>query len=132
MEQKTHWAWPLFTSGQVAKERLHLHFEQEYEVYTATFPFYWMGLCSMPWLKCENWLRYSRKKQAVWLPVNRTQNILRYPRGLGYDMSRFEAINHCLPQKIPCLSRRRLSESGLGSGCCYLHFIYRRHASRAR
>ena len=29
MERKTHWAWSAFTSGKVARERLHLHFEQE-------------------------------------------------------------------------------------------------------
>src|SRR4051812_43507058 len=38
MEGKSHWAWPLFTSGQVARERLHVHFEQEYETYVRDFP----------------------------------------------------------------------------------------------
>ena len=38
MEAKVHWAWPLFTSGQVAKDKLHIHFEQEYEVYVRDFP----------------------------------------------------------------------------------------------
>ena len=33
MEQKDHWAWSSFTTGQVAKENLHVHLEQEYEVY---------------------------------------------------------------------------------------------------
>ena len=38
MEKKTHWAWPAFGSGLVPKERLHLHFEQEFEVYIRDFP----------------------------------------------------------------------------------------------
>src|SRR5687768_16478815 len=33
MEAKTHWAWPAFTSGQVRKDRLHIHLEQEFGVY---------------------------------------------------------------------------------------------------
>ena len=38
MERKVHWAWPHFTSGRVAKERLHIHFEQEYATYVRDFP----------------------------------------------------------------------------------------------
>ena len=38
MERKKHWAWPLFTSGRVAKDRLHYHFEQEYATYVRDFP----------------------------------------------------------------------------------------------
>src|SRR5260221_245751 len=38
MEQKTHWAWPLFSSGAVLRERLHVHFEQEDTTYVRDFP----------------------------------------------------------------------------------------------
>ena len=38
MDRKDHWAWPMFTSGQVPKGRLHFHFEQEYETYVRDFP----------------------------------------------------------------------------------------------
>ena len=38
MEAKTHWAWPAFGSGLVPKDKLHVHFEQEYEVYIRDFP----------------------------------------------------------------------------------------------
>ena len=38
MERKNHWAWPFFTSGRVPKDRLHFHFEQEYETYVRDFP----------------------------------------------------------------------------------------------
>ena len=37
MERKRHWAWPLFTSGAVAKDKLHIHLEQEYAVYIRDF-----------------------------------------------------------------------------------------------
>ncbi|MGH7829075.1 MAG: iron-containing redox enzyme family protein, partial [Candidatus Binatia bacterium] len=38
MERKDHWAWPAFTSGLVAKAKLHIHFEQEYATYVRDFP----------------------------------------------------------------------------------------------
>jgi hypothetical protein len=38
MERKVHWAWSRFTSGQVSREVLHLHFEQEYATYVRDFP----------------------------------------------------------------------------------------------
>src|SRR3954467_12799709 len=38
MEQKTHWAWPAFSSGLVAADRLHIHLEQEYATYVRDFP----------------------------------------------------------------------------------------------
>ena len=38
MEGKDHWAWPAFTSGQVPKDLLHHHLEQEYATYVRDFP----------------------------------------------------------------------------------------------
>ena len=38
MERKDHWAWPGFTSGLVPAGRLHVHLEQEWEVYVRDFP----------------------------------------------------------------------------------------------
>ena len=42
MERKKHWAWKDFTSGKVPKDRLHYHFEQEYETYVRDFRTKWM------------------------------------------------------------------------------------------
>ena len=104
MEQKTHWAWPLFTSGQVAKERLHLHFEQEYEVYVRDFPILigWAFVqCPVAEVRREFGWRILFEEETGGLVAGKPhpELFLRYPRGLGYDMSRFEAINCCLPQK---------------------------------
>jgi pyrroloquinoline quinone (PQQ) biosynthesis protein C len=38
MDRKDHWAWPLFASGQIERERLLVHFQQEYAVYVRDFP----------------------------------------------------------------------------------------------
>ena len=38
MERKKHWAWSHFTSGRVPRDKLHLHFEQEYETFVRDFP----------------------------------------------------------------------------------------------
>ena len=38
MERKTHWAWPAFTRGLVARDKLHIHLEHEWAVYVRDFP----------------------------------------------------------------------------------------------
>ena len=96
MEAKEHWAWPLFTSGQVAKDKLHIHFEQEYEVYVRDFPV----LIGWAYVQCP--VAEVRRELAENLFEEETGGLvagkphpelfLRYPRGLGFDMTRFENI----------------------------------------
>jgi pyrroloquinoline-quinone synthase len=38
MDRKHHWAWPRFADGTLAKDRLKIHFQQEYAVYVRDFP----------------------------------------------------------------------------------------------
>ena len=38
MDRKDHWAWSLISTGQVTREQLLLHFQQEYAVYVRDFP----------------------------------------------------------------------------------------------
>jgi len=38
MDQKDHWAWPHFSSPQVTKAQMEIHFRQEYAVYVRDFP----------------------------------------------------------------------------------------------
>ena len=57
MERKEHWAWPAFTSGRVARERLHFHFEQEYGTYVRDFPI----LVGRSYIRCPS-LRFA----AAW------------------------------------------------------------------
>ncbi len=96
MEGKEHWAWPLFTSGVVARERLHIHFEQEYATYVRDFPV----LVGRAYVQCT--VPEVRRDLAANLYEEETGGIaagrphpelfLEYPRGLGMDLRRFEDI----------------------------------------
>jgi pyrroloquinoline-quinone synthase len=38
MDQKNHWAWKYFSSDQITRDQLKIHFQQEYAVYIRDFP----------------------------------------------------------------------------------------------
>lgn len=96
METKRHWAWPLFTSGGVAPERLNVHFEQEYETYVRDFPV----LIGWAYVQCP--VAAARAELAENLYEEETGGLvagrphpelfLEYPRGLGMDLERFERV----------------------------------------
>ncbi|HVV87129.1 MAG TPA: iron-containing redox enzyme family protein [Kofleriaceae bacterium] len=96
MEGKVHWAWPAFTAGRVARERLHLHFEQEYETYVRDFPV----LLGRAFVQCP--VAEARRALAENLYEEETGGVvagrphpelfLEYPRGLGMDLARFAAV----------------------------------------
>ena len=106
MERKTHWAWPLFTSGQVAKNRLHYHFEQEYATYVRDFPV----MVGRAYVRCP--IPAIRRSLAENLYEEETGGLvagsphpvlfLEYPRGLGMDLKRFELV-----QLLPAAERYR-------------------------
>jgi pyrroloquinoline-quinone synthase len=96
MERKVHWAWAAFTSGQVARERLHVHFEQEYATYVRDFPVF------VGWAYVQCPIAQVRRELAENLYEEETGGLvagkphpelfLEYPRGLAMDLSRFSAI----------------------------------------
>ncbi|HEX4420303.1 MAG TPA: iron-containing redox enzyme family protein [Kofleriaceae bacterium] len=96
MERKTHWAWPSFTSGAVARDRLHLHFEQEYATYVRDFPV----MVGWAYVQCpiaevrrdlaEN--LYEEETGGVIAGRPHPELFLEYPRGLGMDVTRFARI----------------------------------------
>ena len=96
MERKVHWAWKHFTTGRVPKDRLHIHFEQEYATYVRDFPV----MVGWAYVQCPN--SEARRDLAENLYEEETGGIiagkphpelfLEYPRGLGMDLRRFEHI----------------------------------------
>jgi hypothetical protein len=96
MERKVHWAWKHFTSGQVAKDRLHLHFEQEYATYVRDFPV----MVGWAYVQCP--IAEVRRDLAENLYEEETGGLiagkphpdlfLEYPRGLRMDLTRFERV----------------------------------------
>jgi len=96
MEQKDHWAWPGFTSGLVPKGLLHVHLEQEWEVYVRDFPV----LIGWAYVQCpiaavraglaEN--LYEEETGGLVAGRPHPELFLDYPKGLGFDVSRFERV----------------------------------------
>jgi hypothetical protein len=96
MERKVHWAWKHFTSGHVAKDKLHIHFEQEYATYVRDFPV----MVGWAYVQCpvaevrrdlaEN--LYEEETGGVIAGKPHPDLFLEYPRGLGMDLSRFERV----------------------------------------
>lgn len=106
MERKVHWAWPRFTTGEVHRDKLHVHLEQEYEVYVRDFPV----MIGRAYVQCP--IAAVRRELAENLYEEETgglvagrphpQLFLEYPRGLGMDLSRFDRV-----QLLPGAARYR-------------------------
>lgn len=117
MEAKEHWAWPHFTEGRVARERLHVHLEQEYATYVRDFPV----LVARAYVVCpiasvrrdliENVFEEETGRLGAGRP--HPELFLEYPRGLGMDLSRFERV-----ELLPAAAayRRFLDQCTLGGG----------------
>lgn len=96
MERKQHWAWPAFTSGLVPKSKLHLHLEQEYAVYVRDFPV----MVGRAYVQCP--VPEARRELAENLYEEETGGLhagrphpelfLEYPKGLGFDLKRFDTV----------------------------------------
>jgi pyrroloquinoline-quinone synthase len=96
MERKTHWAWPSFTNGRVAADRLHIHLEQEYATYVRDFPI----MVARAYIACpiaivrreliEN--VYEEETGRIQAGKPHPELFLEYPRGLSMDLSRFEHV----------------------------------------
>lgn len=96
MERKEHWAWPLFTSGVVARERMHIHFEQEYATYVRDFPV----MVGWAYVQCpiaevrRDLIENVYEEETGRLVAGRPhpELFLEYPRGLRMDLSRFDQV----------------------------------------
>lgn len=103
MERKVHWAWPRFTSGQVPREKLHIHLENEYGVYVRDFPI----LVARAYVQCplaevrreliEN--VYEEETGGIVAGRPHPELFLNYPRGLGMDLTRFDQVE-LLPEAL--------------------------------
>ncbi|MEZ4449437.1 MAG: iron-containing redox enzyme family protein [Nannocystaceae bacterium] len=117
MGQKRHWAWPEFTSGRVARDFLHIHFEQEYATYVRDFAIF-LGrvyvacpIAAIRRVLIENVYEEETGKLSLGKP--HAELFLRYPEGLGMDLQRFERIT-LLPESARF--RAYLDEATLEGG----------------
>lgn len=97
MEQKTHWSNEAFANGRVAREKMHVHFEQEYALFVRDFPI----LVGRAYIQCpiasvrrdlaEN--LYEEETGAIAAGKPHPELFLEIPRGFGCDMKRFERVD---------------------------------------
>lgn len=101
MDRKSHWAWPMFNEGQVSKNLLHHHLEQEYGVYVHDFA--WMlgrayAQCAVPDARAQLAQKlFEEETGGLSMGVPHAQLFLRVPEGLGMDLDRFDRVR-LLPQ----------------------------------
>lgn len=117
MERKRHWAWPLFTSGAVSRELLHIHLEHEYAVYIRDFAV----LIGRAYVQCpidaaraelaENLYEEETGKLSGGRP--HAEMFLEYPRGLGMALDRFGAVE-LLPAALEYREEIDTATMGLG------------------
>jgi len=96
MEGKEHWAWSHFTEGRVARDLLHVHLEQEYATYVRDFPV----LVARAYVTCpiaevrRDLIENVYEEETGRLGAGRPhpELFLEYPRGLGFDLARFEHV----------------------------------------
>lgn len=96
MERKTHWSNEAFATGGVPREKLHIHFEQEYAVFVRDFPI----MVGRAYVQCpiasvrrdlaEN--LYEEETGAITAGKPHPTLFLEIPKGFGCDMSRFEKV----------------------------------------
>ncbi len=96
MERKMHWAWPAFTHGLVSRHKLHIHLEQEWEVYVRDFPI----MVGRAYVQCP--IAEVRRELAENLYEEETGGLaagrphpdlfMMYPQGLGMDLERFAKV----------------------------------------
>jgi Iron-containing redox enzyme len=96
MERKVHWSNDAFATGKVARDKMHIHFEQEYGVFVRDFPV----LVGHAYVQCpiaavrralaEN--LYEEETGALAAGEPHPVLFLEIPRGFGCDMARFEDI----------------------------------------
>ncbi|MBL9038499.1 MAG: iron-containing redox enzyme family protein [Archangium sp.] len=96
MERKVHPAWPAFATGKVPKALLHVHLEQEYAVFVRDFPvlvgraFVQCPIASVRRELAEN--LYEEETGGLHAGRPHPELFLEYPRGLGFDLARYQNI----------------------------------------
>lgn len=96
MEQKTHWSNEAFANGGVARDKMHIHFEQEYAVFVRDFPI----MVGRAYVQCpiasvrrdlaEN--LYEEETGAIAAGKPHPVLFLEIPKGFGCDMRRFDRV----------------------------------------
>ena len=96
MDRKHHWSWRAFERGLVPRDKLHVHFEQEYATYVRDFPIF-LGRayvqCPEPEVRrelAENLYEEETGKLSLGRP--HAELFLLFPEGLGMNREAFDHV----------------------------------------
>lgn len=96
MERKVHWSSEAFATGGVARDKMHIHFEQEYAGFVRDFPiFVGRAYVQCPIASVRRDLAenlYEEETGAIAAKAPHPVLFLEIPRGFGCDMKRFEDV----------------------------------------
>lgn len=96
MDQKHHWAWPVFAGQNISKAQLKIHFQQECAVYVRDFPVFLArihGKNPPPAVRrmlAEN--IFEEDTGGLSLGMSHPELFLKMMKGLGYRIKDFERI----------------------------------------
>jgi pyrroloquinoline quinone (PQQ) biosynthesis protein C len=96
MDRKHHWAWPQFADGALAKDRLKIHFQQEYAVYVRDFPVFLARIHGQnPPAPVRRMLAdniYEEDTGGLSLGKSHPELFLVMMEGLGFSAKDFESV----------------------------------------
>ena len=96
MDSKHHWAWEHFSTGQLGKAQLKIHFQQEYAVYVRDFPVFLARILgSNPPMAVRRMLAeniYEEETGGLSLGKSHPELFLTMMEGLGYRIKDFESV----------------------------------------
>lgn len=96
MDRKHHWAWPQFADGTLAKDRLKIHFQQEYAVYVRDFPVFLARIHGQnPPIPVRRMLAgniYEEDTGGLSLGKSHPELFLVMMEGLGFSAKDFESV----------------------------------------
>ena len=96
MDRKHHWAWPQFADGTLSKDRLKIHFQQEYAVYVRDFPVFLARIHGQnPPAQVRRMLAgniYEEDTGGLSLGKSHPELFLAMMEGLGFNPNDFESV----------------------------------------
>lgn len=96
MDRKHHWAWPAFADGRLTKDRLKIHFQQEYAVYVRDFPVFLARIHGQnPPPSVRSMLArniYEEDTGGLSLGRSHPELFLVMMEGLGFNAKEFEQV----------------------------------------
>lgn len=96
LDRKNHWAWKYFSSDQITRDQLKIHFQQEYAVYIRDFPVFLSRIhAKNPPMEVRQDLSdniYEEETGGLTVGRSHPELFLYLMEGLGFKREEFENV----------------------------------------